>query len=404
MLTILKSNNNRRISNILFIFFLLIASLPYTYITKLCPENELQTYVIPFLWCLLCILYILFIPRIHPIGRYRLRQGLLFDTIICAGILLAVRLLAGYFIDDFGTTPYDLSPLGILMNLYRMAPRLIAFELVRYHYLSTYCRKRINLFFFIVSILLAIAAVNMKEIALIDSKEAMVKFMACSLGAEICISILMSYISLHGGARAAIIYIAILKLFYIAFPVLPNLQWFTEGVINISIPVVEVLYFTSKYDQKKIMDYKSKPNLLSMSSLIATCSFSIAFLWFVVGVFPIYPHVIATGSMRPLIYEGDVILIDKITEERELYNLHEGDVIQFTRDDILITHRITQIVKSKDGKVSYQTKGDNNSVEDQKLVEMEDVKGTLYKVIPKLGTITLWLKTSKENEPEGVTN
>jgi signal peptidase len=119
-----------------------------------------------------------------------------------------------------------------------------------------------------------------------------------------------------------------------------------------------------------------------------TCAFSIGIIWFAVGVFPIFPSVIVTGSMEPLIMPGDVALIQKINNNDELNEIQIGDVIQFQRDEILIVHRIIDIVE--EGEIMcYKTKGDNNSAEDKELVKAENIKGRLYKVVPKLGLPTL---------------
>ena len=69
--------------------------------------------------------------------------------------------------------------------------------------------------------------------------------------------------------------------------------------------------------------------------------------------FPVYPSVIATGSMEPMIKPGDVILVDKATSIEEIYSLREGDVIQFSRDAILISHRIIEIVEEEGVKLLY---------------------------------------------------
>jgi signal peptidase len=108
--------------------------------------------------------------------------------------------------------------------------------------------------------------------------------------------------------------------------------------------------------------------------------------------------------MRPLIYEGYVIVIKKLMIEEDINHLKPGDIIQFSRDDILITHRIFQIFKDRNGNLSFQTKGDNNSAIDPRLVMPNEVRGTLTKVIPKIGLPTLLIKSRRTSEPEGVEN
>ena len=123
-----------------------------------------------------------------------------------------------------------------------------------------------------------------------------------------------------------------------------------------------------------------------------TAIISIALIWFVVGVFPIVPSVIVTGSMQPLIYPGDIVLLEKVTSEEQIRSLESGDIIQFKRDEVLITHRIIEVIDDGLGNLTYRTKGDNNSAEDSRLVDPNDVKGILVKVVPKVGYPTLLIK------------
>nr|WP_243155111.1 signal peptidase I [Peptostreptococcus canis] len=132
-------------------------------------------------------------------------------------------------------------------------------------------------------------------------------------------------------------------------------------------------------------------------------SVSIIFSWFIVGVFLFYPSVILTGSMQPKMYPGDVIIIKKILEEKEIYKLKEGDIINFKRENFTITHRIKKIEEDEAGNITFRTKGDNNKSEDVDSVNPNDVKGIVIKVIPKIG-IPIYMLKSNDDIPEGVVN
>ena len=107
------------------------------------------------------------------------------------------------------------------------------------------------------------------------------------------------------------------------------------------------------------------------------------------GVFPIYPKAILTGSMEPLIMPGDMVLIKKIDKEEEISALSEGEIICFKRDDITIVHRIEKVLQDKAGNISFQTK------------EPNDVRGIVIKVIPKVGLPGVLLR-AQNKIPEGV--
>ncbi|TQR10143.1 signal peptidase I SipW [Psychrobacillus soli] len=79
---------------------------------------------------------------------------------------------------------------------------------------------------------------------------------------------------------------------------------------------------------------------------------------------------VLSGSMEPGIQTGSIISV-KAAEDKNAFK--EGDVITFQAEkDILITHRITEVVKSGDS-VLYRTKGDNNNAEDMDPVLSDNV-------------------------------
>ena len=71
--------------------------------------------------------------------------------------------------------------------------------------------------------------------------------------------------------------------------------------------------------------------------------------------------------------------VHKISNEDEIYELSEGDIINFKRGNIIITHRIKEVFKDEAGNVSFETKGDNNNAVDEEKVQPNDVKGTVIK-------------------------
>ena len=93
-------------------------------------------------------------------------------------------------------------------------------------------------------------------------------------------------------------------------------------------------------------------------------------------------YVINTNSMEPTIKVGDIVIIKKVKVEK----LNQGDVITFTQEGEVITHRITKIDVEESG-TKYITKGDNNNTEDTIKVEHEDILGKEILTIPQLGKV-----------------
>lgn len=78
---------------------------------------------------------------------------------------------------------------------------------------------------------------------------------------------------------------------------------------------------------------------------------------------------VLSGSMEPGMKTGSIIAV-KLAEDKT--GLKKGDVITFQEEEILITHRITEVVNSGDS-VLYRTKGDNNNAEDVNPVLSDNV-------------------------------
>lgn len=94
--------------------------------------------------------------------------------------------------------------------------------------------------------------------------------------------------------------------------------------------------------------------------------------------------VIISGSMIPEIQIGDVVLI----KDTDYFKI--GDIIAFRRDSSVIVHRIAREMEVN-GKLMYQTKGDNNNVADSELVDISTIEGVYYGKIPFIGKILMWL-------------
>ncbi|MBO3444225.1 signal peptidase I [Clostridium sp. CCUG 7971] len=93
-------------------------------------------------------------------------------------------------------------------------------------------------------------------------------------------------------------------------------------------------------------------------------------------------YTVLSGSMEPTYYPGDLVIVKNKTRAK----LEEKDVITFIDDNEIVTHRI--IEKTTEG---YKTKGDNNDVEDAKLLKDKDIVGEVSFKIPKVGYVVQFL-------------
>src|SRR5690606_32721854 len=103
-----------------------------------------------------------------------------------------------------------------------------------------------------------------------------------------------------GGPVLSIIYLGIIQGFHWLSPILTDLKWITTALVGILCPVfflisLQTIYLSHTKQLKKREQADENPIGWAITSVL-----SIAIIWFAVGVFPIYPSVIATGSMEPM--------------------------------------------------------------------------------------------------------
>ena len=109
-------------------------------------------------------------------------------------------------------------------------------------------------------------------------------------------------------------------------------------------------------------------------------------IWFAIGIFPIKPIAIATGSMEPELHVGDVAVIKKC----EANDVEEGDIIEYQMEGYTVIHRIKSKTQ-KNGHFTFITKGDNNNTEDSEPVSEEQLIGKVIFKVRFLGFPAIWL-------------
>ncbi len=96
---------------------------------------------------------------------------------------------------------------------------------------------------------------------------------------------------------------------------------------------------------------------------------------------------VLSGSMQPTLPVGSLIF----SQSRPTYT--KGDIISFENaSQQTVTHRIYSVI-TKDGVISYQTKGDANNAVDSSLVGTKDVIGAEIFSLPMAGYIIYFLKS-----------
>ena len=101
------------------------------------------------------------------------------------------------------------------------------------------------------------------------------------------------------------------------------------------------------------------------------------------GLFGYKGYIVTSGSMEPTFSPGDYIIV----KQEDFSRLNEGDVITFTEDGTIVTHRVKTIAES-----GVETQGDANGATDAALVMADVYVGTLQGIIPAFGQVILFMQ------------
>lgn len=342
---------------------------------------------------------VVYLCRKRHQGRSRISEAFL-----CGAAVIVCRMVAGIIVGTLGRSPYDHSLEGIILNLWRTVPVILGRECLRAAVIGQGRRKTRLWRATGIAILYTAMDINIQGFTSLKTIEEITIYTIKYPTVYMIENILLNLLVIYGNERTSFTYALMTGLFEWLFPVLPVLNWLTEAVIGIALMLVMCLMVSGaiwrKENHLRTRRYR-KENMVGTGILLTLC---VLMIWFVEGVFGVFPSVVLTGSMEPGIRPGDMVIVRNITSEEEIDRLAVGDVITFQRDDIIITHRIVEVVKDEYENISYRTKGDNNSAEDVRLVKPEEIKGKNMCTIPYVGLPVLWIKGRLSKVPEGVVN
>lgn len=106
------------------------------------------------------------------------------------------------------------------------------------------------------------------------------------------------------------------------------------------------------------------------------------------SIFGYKPFIVLSGSMEPKISVGDLIIVKEVDPSK----LKVNDVVAFRDpENFVITHRIINVVEESND-ICFETKGDNNNVQDEGLTCSDSIEGKYYSKISKIGNIILFIQ------------
>lgn len=351
-----------------------------------------------FLWAIVAgLLYKCPRPKVH-FGSKIKSKAIWWSVYILLGYI-GVCIIGGLK-EGFGVSPYSKSISGIVNNIISFGIVIVSKEMVRNFTINTVTgiKKRESLYLCGTALLMTILNIALRDITSLANSKEIVTYLIEELFPNFVSQLLVTYLVYYGGIKASLVYMIGLECFNKFSPLLPDLKWMTSAIIHILYPLCAVMAL--QWVMAKETGRRTKESKKDYIGWLVTTVISISMVWFSVGLFPIYPSVIVTGSMKPMIKPGDMVLYKKLSDA-DKQQLKQGDIVQFKRKDIWISHRIMDINISEDKRL-FTTKGDNNSIEDPQVVMAEDIKGIYISMVPKIGIITLMLRSDEDLSLEDV--
>lgn len=321
-------------------------------------------------------------------NKSRFSKDVILSLIIYIIIYYISIYLLGLFI-GFNRSVYSLDFTSIILNVMLSIISIILVEILRYiinsKIRSNYLLLGLSLLVFtMIDVTNTLKAVNYSDFY------SVLKVVGLFVLPSLSKNLLCSYLSCKVGFKPCIVYRVFMDSFKYVLPIVVNFGSYIESIVYITLPIVIFIILFNKFskidNKNKIKISKSKGNKFVYYIGII---FIVIMVIFTSGYFKYQAVVIATGSMSPYINKGDVVIVEKLSDD-DIKKLGIGDILVYNRDGKIIVHRIDRVFNSSDS-VFFRTKGDNNNDSDAYLIEVDEVIGVCKKRIRYIGYPTVML-------------
>ncbi len=357
-----------------YFFFLSIYIISSSFLNIF--HKDLIAYILnPVIWILLALIGYFVFYRNNK-NYYPYRKEILYDVIISTILYIIVFYSFGFKV-GFSNNAYSKEINGIIINLFSILMIVGIKEYIRNLLINEITLHKlfyqlIILFLFFLSDLnVSLIIETAKDIN--NLFDVVLQFIIPILS----LNIFANYLCIKSGFLSSFIFRVGIIGVSLIIPIVPKYDFIIPTLFDVLIPLFTYLvirYHISKKTKYKIEE-PVKPSKWIPIFLIVLC-----LLMFSLGAFSIKPIVILTGSMKPGINEGDLLIIDKC----EIKDVKVGDIIEYSMDRYTVVHRVIRILNGKNG-IELIMKGDNNLQEDKKSVTEDTLVGCFRYHIPYLG-------------------
>lgn len=316
-----------------------------------------------------------------------------FDKDICLNLVIIflsfflVYYLFGLIIDFVRTENY-FTLYGIFTFIVPYILFIVLKEILRYQIINKFPKLKLNIN--LVCILFVVLDVILYfNLDIFNNLSSLFMFIIVNLLPAISTNIVCSYVVGKVSYVVNIFWLIVFNLYSIFVPIVPNTGIFIGSLIKFLFPFI-ILYMIYSYFRKRNrnLHVKSKKvNIKILISEIVLYLFGIIVIYLASNTFRFSILAIASGSMTPQIYRGDVVLFDK---KFDVKNLEVGQIIVYKYNSTTIVHRLINI-ELVDGEYYFYTKGDANEAVDNYIIYENMIVGVVLYKIPYVGLPTVWI-------------
>lgn len=297
-----------------------------------------------------------------------------------------VYLISGIFL-SYGQNPYSRTFRGIILNLYSTGTIIVCKEFIRYRLINNVYKQDRKITFILIVITFSLYDISLLSLANSINIYYFSKIVFSKWAPSLIKNGLFTFIALYTDNTPSVIYQLLWALLQWIPPVLPNAPWVYYAITDVLFPLILLFYCTYEVASKDKMHLYKISHPTKPGGLIPVAIAVVSVIWFTLGVFPIKPLGVASGSMKPTLYVGDLVLVRKCNSN----DIKVNDIIEYKRKEFTVIHRVIEKYQ-EDGHTFFITKGDNNGGKDNDPVSEDDLKGKIIARIPYLAWPTLWLE------------
>jgi len=184
-------------------------------------------------------------------------------------------------------------------------------------------------------------------------------------------NILLNYLSKKYGYVPCLFYRLLMDLYVYFLPITPKINTFIEAVLFLIFPYLLYIVVRDLTEKKKKEPARRNKVLERISSAVLTAIFAVLVV-LVSREFEYAMVAIGSESMHGQINKGDAVIYKRYSKADEL---EVGDVIVFSKSNMMIVHRIVEVFELDEGEFVYRTKGDANTSDDNWLVSEKEIFG-----------------------------